>query len=257
MTLLGPADVAPFRIINKAGRSSFLLLGDHAGNAVPAKLARLGLGEGDLTRHIALDIGVSTLGARLAQSLDACFIEQRYSRLVVDCNRHAGAEDAMAAHSDGTMVPANRDLAPADRAERLAEIYEPYHRAIAETLAERKHAGRSTVLVALHSFTPSLAGGALRPWDIGVLHDGRNDGFARALLAALNAQAGTAQPGLCVGDNQPYRMDDTDYTVPRHAYPALPYVEVEVNQRRLSDDPGVMQMASFLAGALTEASAVA
>ncbi|MDP9056701.1 MAG: N-formylglutamate amidohydrolase [Pseudomonadota bacterium] len=248
MTLLGPADAAPFRIINKAGRSSFLLLGDHAGNAIPAKLAWLGLGEGDLTRHIAWDIGVSALGTRLAQSLDACFIEQRYSRLVVDCNRHAAAPDAMAARSDGTVVPANVDLAPADRAARLAEIYEPYHRAIADTLAERLIARRPTVLVALHSFTPSLAGGALRPWDIGVLHDGRNDGFARALLALL-----TATPGLCVGDNQPYQMNGTDYTVPRHAWPALPYVEVEVNQRRLADDPGIMEMASVLTKMLTEA----
>jgi len=251
MTLLGPADTAPFRITNKGGRSSFLLLGDHAGNAVPAKLARLGLGEGDLARHIALDIGVSGLGVRLAEMLDACFIEQRYSRLVVDCNRHAGAQEAMAAQSDGIVVPANLDLSPAERAERITEIYEPYHPAIAETLAERQLAGRPTVLVALHSFTPSLAGGAVRPWDIGVLHDGRNDRFARALLAGL-----AALPGLCVGDNQPYRMDDTDYTVPRHAWPGLPYVELEVSQRRLADDPGVTDIARLLADGMTEASAM-
>ena len=37
--------------------------------------------------------------------------------------------------------------------------------------------------------------------------------------------------GLTIGDNEPYRMDATDYTVPRHAYPReLPYVEVEVRQ---------------------------
>jgi predicted N-formylglutamate amidohydrolase len=247
MTLLGPTDTAPFRVINKAGRSSFLLIGDHAGNAVPAKLARLGLGEAELARHIALDVGVSALGARLADLLDACFIEQRYSRLVVDCNRHAEAADAMAAHSDGTPVPANRDLAPADRAERIAEIYEPYHQAIADTLMARATAGRQTILVALHSFTPGLAGIA-RPWDIGVLHDRGNTGVALALLAVLQTQ-----DGLCVGDNQPYRMDDTDYTVPRHAFPALPYVELEVNQRRLADDAGVARMGELLAAALAKA----
>jgi predicted N-formylglutamate amidohydrolase len=218
---------------------------------VPKKLARLGLDEAELSRHIAIDIGVSALGARLAGLLDACFIEQHYSRLVVDCNRHAAASDIMAAQSDGTMVPGNRDLSPADRAARMGEIYEPYHRAIADALAARERAGRATVLVALHSFTPSLKGGADRPWDIGVLHGGGDAGFARALLAALSARR-----GLCVGDNAPYRMDETDYTVPRHAWAmGLAYVELEVNQGRLGDDAGVASMAEVLAGAMNEAMA--
>lgn len=248
MTLLGPTDGMPFHITNTAGRSSFLLVGDHAGHAVPAKLARLGLADADLARHIALDIGVSALGGRLAKLLDACFIEQHYSRLVVDCNRHADAADALAPVSDGTPVPANRGLDAVARQARLDEIYEPYHRAIAETLVARRQSGQATVLIALHSFTPSLAG-AHRPWDIGVLHGGGNDAFARALLAALAAQA-----GLCIGDNVPYRMDDTDYTVPRHAFAgALPYAEIEVNQRRLADRAGVDDMAGRLAPALIQA----
>jgi len=248
MTLLGPTDCAPFRIINKAGRSSFLLVGDHAGNEVPLKLARLGLDAAELSRHIAVDIGVSALGAGLAARLDACFIEQRYSRLVVDCNRHAGAVDAMAPESDGTAVPANRNLAPADREGRLREIYQPYHGAIAEALAERARSGRATVFLALHSFTPSLAGQA-RPWDIGVLYGDGNAGFAQALLAGLRGQG-----GICVGDNQPYRMDETDYTVPRHAWPAgLPYVELEVNQRLLANDAGIADIADGLAAALVSA----
>lgn len=248
MTLLGPTDTAPFRVINKAGRSSFLLIGDHAGNAVPENLARLGLDDAELSRHIGLDIGVSALGARLAQLLDACFIEQRYSRLVVDCNRHATAGDAMAALSDGTPVPANRDLAPGDRAARLREIYEPYHRAIADTLAVREQAGRATVLIALHSFTPNMAGVA-RPWDIGVLHGRGNVGFALALLADLQAR-----DALCIGDNEPYRMDDTDYTVPHHAWPAvLPYAELEVSQGRLANAAGIAEMADVLAAAMAEA----
>lgn len=250
MTLLGPLDSVPFRVINTAGRSSFLLLGDHAGNAVPAGLARLGLDERELTRHIAIDIGVAALGARLAERLDACFIEQRYSRLVVDCNRHDEATDAMAAFSDGTVVPANCDITPLERRARIEEIYEPYHRMIAETLAARKQAARPTIVIALHSFTPSMAGVA-RPWDIGVLHAGGNVDFAHATLAALNAT-----PGFCIGDNEPYRMDHTDYTVPRHAIAAgLAYAELEVSQQRLADDTGVAEMADVLAAVLAKANA--
>lgn len=246
MTLLGPTDTAPFRVVNQAGRSSFLLVGDHAGNAVPAKLARLGLDDAELSRHIAIDIGVSALGARLAELLDACFIEQRYSRLVVDCNRHAEADDVMAATSDGTEIAANRDLTPADISARLDEIYEPYHRAIADTLVARERVGHATVLIALHSFTPCLAGGTARPWDIGILHGRGQAGFALALMAALREY-----DALCIGDNEPYRMDDTDYTVPRHAWAAgLAYVEIEVNQARLATDSGVQEIAGVLAAAM-------
>ncbi len=245
MTLLGPGDVAPFRVTNTVGQSSFLLIGDHAGREVPAKLTRLGLNEADLSRHIALDIGVSALGQRLAERLDACFIEQRYSRLVVDCNRHTDAIDAMAAHSDGALVPANQGIAPAERAARQREIYSPYQDAIRDARAARQAAGQATVLVSLHSFTPHLAGQA-RPWDIGVLHDRGDTSFALAMLAALRAHS-----ELCVGDNAPYRMDHTDYTVPHHAYAAgLPYVELEVNQRCLADRAGIESMAALVADAL-------
>ena len=248
MTLLGPADVAPFRVINKAGRSLFLLIGDHAGNTVPVSLARLGLSDADLARHIAIDIGVSALGARLADLLDACFIEQRYSRLVVDCNRHTHAADCMAAVSDGTVVPGNAAIAPADRAERLYAIYEPYHEAIRAALAARRDAGQRTVLVSLHSFTPSM-GGVARPWDVGVLHDRGDTSFAMRVLTALRAQG-----GLCVGENEPYQMDDTDYTVPHHAYANhLAYVELEVSQRRMGDQSGVEQIAEILAPVLEDA----
>ena len=58
-------------------------------------------------------------------------------------------------------------------------------------------------------------------------------------------------PGLRVGDNQPYVMDQTDYTVPRHAFPrGLPYVEVEVRQDCLTDPAGVTRIADLLADAL-------
>ena len=246
MTLLGPADAAPFRITNSAGQSSFLFTGDHAGNAVPAKLARLGLSDADLARHIAIDIGVSALGVCLAGLLDACFIEQHYSRLVVDCNRHADAGDAMPAHSDGTLVPGNQAITPNERAGRLGEIYEPYHHAISEALAVRNRAGRRTVLVALHSFTPCLVGGPTRPWDVGVLYGGGEVAFAQSVLAGLRAY-----PGICVGDNEPYRMDATDYSVPCHAFAArLPYVEIEVNQRRLAERASIEDMAALLADVL-------
>lgn len=228
-SLLAANDPPPVGIVNPVGASSFLLIGDHAGNAVPERLGSLGLGEADLARHIGWDIGIMGLGTLLAEALDAPFVHQAYSRLVVDCNRDPGAKDAIAEISDATLVPGNAGLSEDARAERFSTIHEPYHVAIADMLAERDAARRDTILVALHSFTPRM-NGMDRPWQAGVLHDRGDPAFARRVLAALRER-----PGLTVGDNQPYAMDSIDYTIPRHAYPAMrPYVELEVRQDLLA-----------------------
>src|SRR5450759_1187858 len=85
--LLGGQDVPPVLEHNPAGRSPFLLTCDHYGRAIPRILGDLGLPAGELTRHIAWDIGIAGLAEALAQHLDAHLIAQRYSRLVIDCNR--------------------------------------------------------------------------------------------------------------------------------------------------------------------------
>jgi predicted N-formylglutamate amidohydrolase len=234
-SLLTADDPPPFQIINPAGASSFLIVCDHAGNRVPAALGTLGLGESDLTRHIAWDPGALELSELLSEALDAKLIRQTYSRLVVDCNRGPDAADAIASVSDGTMVPGNQALSPIDRAARFAEIHEPYQSAIASAISA------DTVIVSIHSFTPEMKG-VKRPWEVGVLHHLGNTNFALAVLASLNEMI-----DLPVGDNQPYAMDGIDYTVPRHAYPAgLPYVEIEVRQDILSTPEGRVRIAVLL-----------
>jgi predicted N-formylglutamate amidohydrolase len=241
--LLWADDPPPVRVKNAGGRSLFLLLGDHAGNLVPESLGFLGLGDDDLRRHIALDIGVSQLGAALAEHLDAPFIEQRYSRLVIDCNRAPLSPESVAAVSDGTTIPANEGLPLSARKQRMDEIFNPYHAVIAQHLE-----GREAIVVSLHSFTPSL-GGDERPWDIGVLYDGGDTGFAIRFLSLLQASG-----AWCIGDNRPYTMDETDYTVPRHAYPKrLPYVEIEVRQDHLSTTQGIAEMARAIGNFLVHA----
>lgn len=247
--LLAVHDPAPVVKINPEGRSSFVLLGDHAGNLIPSKLGGLGLGAADLQRHIAWDIGVDALGTRLAAALDCLFIRQIYSRLVIDCNRAVVADDCIAESSDGTPVPGNRRLASAARGERIAAIYAPYHEAIAAELSRRDALGIKTIVVALHSFTARM-NGAERPWHVGVLHDGGDPAFAISVLAALQSGA------FVIGDNEPYRMDKTDYTVPRHAYAARrPYVELEVRQDLLASDTQCDEWAATIASALHRAAA--
>ena len=238
----------PTAIVNPNGVSPFLLIGDHGGNRVPGALAQLGLPDTELARHIGWDIGVTAMGEALSGTLDAAFIHQIYSRLVIDCNRDPTAPDAMPMISDGTLVPGNAALDPPARAARIAAIHAPYHAAIGEVVARRRALGQPTTLVALHSFTPVMKGIA-RPWHCGILHNGANDGLARAMIAGLRAEG-----DLVVGDNEPYAMDRIDYTIPRHAFTAgLPYVEIEVRQDLLGDAAGIAAWAARLARLLPAA----
>ena len=229
-SVLAAGDPPPVTQHNLAGPSRFLLIGDHAGNTIASSLGGLGLSEAERNRHIGWDIGIAGLGAALAERLDAAFLGQHYSRLVIDCNRDPGSANAIPDVSDGTLIPGNVGLDEAARAARVAAIHAPYHAAIAATLDTRAAAGRATILIALHSFTP-VFGGVARPWHAGVLHDAGDTRFALAVLRGLQRE-----PDLVVGDNEPYRMDGTDHTVPRHAFPRrLPYLELEVRQDLIAD----------------------
>lgn len=242
---LAAGDPAPVIVFNPDRPSPFLLIGDHAGIAIPAALGTLGVSREDLARHIACDIGVRGLGEALALRLDCAFIHQAYSRLVIDCNRDPASADAIPERSDGTDIPGNRGIDAADAEARRAAIHVPYQAAIGAEIARRAGAGHATVLVSLHSFTPAMRGKA-RPWHVGILHDGGDARFARAVLAELGRET-----DLVVGDNQPYRMDATDHSVPRHAFAAgRPYVELEIRQDLLGDEAGQRHWSEILATAL-------
>jgi predicted N-formylglutamate amidohydrolase len=251
--LLGPDDPAPVITLNIDRPSPFLLIGDHAGNAIAARLGTLGLSDADRARHIACDIGVRGLGEALARRLDGPFLHQAYSRLVIDCNRDPASDEAIPERSDGTAIPGNIGIDAAERAARIAQIFQPYQDAIAAEIDRRTAIGHPPILVSLHSFTPSLTmqgmGREARPWHVGVLHGFGHSGFAKAVLARLRRET-----DLVVGDNQPYRMDDTDYTVPRHAFAAgLLYVELEIRQDLIADLAGQIHWAELLATAMTQA----
>ncbi len=248
--LLARDEGSPTIVTNPGADSPFLLLGDHAGRVIPRSLGTLGLSPAERRRHIAWDIGVAGLGRVLSAALDATFIRQRYSRLVIDCNRDPTRPDAICAVSDGAVVPGNADLTPGQRQARLAAIAAPYHAAIAAALDRRSDA--PTTLIALHSFTPVMAGFA-RPWRFGVLHAG-DSAYSRAVLARLTAEFG---PDI-VGDNQPYRMDEVDYTIPHHAGPrGLDYLELEVRQDLIGDPAGQRAVAGIIARVLPQALAAA
>jgi predicted N-formylglutamate amidohydrolase len=245
--ILSANDPPPVAVSNQGGQSPFLLIGDHAGRAVPEGLAALGLAPEAFDLHIAWDIGVAGLGRRLADGLDACFISQAYSRLVIDCNRRLKDPSSIAVTSDRIEIPGNRALPLEAALARRREIYDPYHAAIATELDRRAADARPTALVSLHSFTPVFQG-IERTWRFGVLH--RNDSRLSArVLALLKTEVGAA-----VGDNQPYALDEKDNTVPLHADPrGLDYLELEIRQDLIATDEGQAEVAAIINRILMDA----
>ena len=251
--LLSRADPDPVWVGNAGGRSPLLLICDHAGLRIPAALNGLGVSAADMQRHIACDIGVEGLGLRLARELDAVCIGQRYSRLVIDCNREPGTADSIAGYSDGTVIHGNLGLDPAAIDARKKEIFDPYHARITLELDARRERGQACCLILLHSFTP-VWGGLARRWHLGLLYN-RDARLARSLLATLQQIDTGADSDLIVGDNQPYSgTDGTDYALNHHGEArGLPYVELEIRQDLIIDSAGQAVWASRLAQALTAA----
>jgi len=251
MPLLSRDERPPYFVVNPGAASPLLLVGDHSGAAIPASLDRLGLPASALERHIALDIGVAALGARLAEALGATFIAQRFSRLVIDCNRDPSVPSAMPEVSETTPIPGNVGLSAVDRAARVAAIFTPYHTRIAALLDARAAAGRRTVFVAMHSFTPVFKGES-RAVQVGVLFN-RDVRLAEALLHLLRAEG-----DIVVGENAPYAVSDTsDYGVPVHGEQrGLPHVEVEIRQDLIADAAGQAAWAARFARLLPAADAL-
>jgi predicted N-formylglutamate amidohydrolase len=247
-SFLAADEPAPFAVYNAEGPSPFLLVADHAGNATPRALGRLGVAESEYSRHIAWDIGIAGLSRLLADALDATLIRQNYSRLVIDCNRPPGVATSIPEMSELTAIPGNVALSEADKAVRASAVFWPYHAHIEAELDRRRQSSRAAVLIALHSFTPVFKGVA-RPWHAALLYH-RDPRFARGLLALLKRER-----GLIVGDNEPYFVsDETDYTIPVHGERrGLLHALIEVRQDLIADDKGQREWAHRLASLLPEA----
>jgi predicted N-formylglutamate amidohydrolase len=241
------ADVPPVHEINSDGRSPFLFTCDHYGRLIPRALGNLGLPESELVRHIAWDIGIAGVAEMLADALDVHLVAQRYSRLVIDCNRPPGVASSIPLISEATTIPRNEGLSAAEAETRRREIFDPYHRRIDEIIEARLHRGQPTVLVSLHSFTPVYAGIA-RPWHVGTLYH-RDHTLSPLLLQSLRAEG-----DLVVGDNEPYAVSDiTDYTIPVHGeMRGLINTGIEIRQDLIGDQSGQRQWAERLTRILGE-----
>lgn len=197
---------------------------------MPAEYVDLGLGPVELADHIAWDIGAAALARAVAAEFAAPVVESGTSRLVVDCNRDLHDRDLIVEETHGVVVPGNRALDAAARADRVARWHAPYHAAVDDVLATRPE---PTILVSIHTFTPDLRG-ERRALDVGVLYDDHVP-LAGTLADAL------ATTGLVVRHNEPYSgLAGLIYSARVHGTRhGFRYVELEVNNALVRDDEGV------------------
>jgi predicted N-formylglutamate amidohydrolase len=245
--LIGRDDPAPYVVLGEHGRAPALIVCDHASRAFPRALDRLGLPELATWQHIAWDLGAGEVARGLAHALEAPAVLAGYSRLVVDCNRHPSDPEAFRVESDGWPIPGNQGLGEYERRVRLGSFFDPYHECIDAMLHGFRLREVVPLLIAVHSFAPRLGrDGAPRPWHVGVLWD-RDEANARRLRDALRAE-----PGLVVGDNEPYSgKHPANYTIDHHAKAnGLPHVCLEVRQDLIDSPAGVERWVRILHRAL-------
>jgi predicted N-formylglutamate amidohydrolase len=230
--MLGPADPSPFELVNPDGKAPCLIVCDHASHVIPESLGDLGVAPAHRYEHIAWDIGAAVMARRLAERLDAPAVLAGFSRLVVDCNRYLDDPSAFVHTSDQVAVPGNIAMTDSERAQRVAQIYRPYHNAIDDALERFDEAGVTPAVIAVHTMTAQMRGRELRPQQFTMCW-ARDDRMALPVMDRLRA------PGdIVVGDNLPYGMDlGEDYTVPEHAMRrGLPHLQYEVRQDLVTAD---------------------
>lgn len=239
---------AAVETVNGQGSSRFVLTCEHASNFIPDSYERLGLPEAELRRHIAWDIGAGAVARALAAMIDAPLFLAGYSRLLIDCNRPIGSATSIPVVSESTSIPGNEGLSQAERDGRAKDYYWPFQNTVSAHLDQRKAAGRATIVLGIHSFTPVFKGFA-RPWHAGILFR-KSAEFGHSLVEALQS------PGLTIVANEPYRIgDDGDYTVPVHGEGrGLDVALVEIRQDLIADDKGAQEWAGRLRDALLKLS---
>jgi len=223
-----------YRSIGDTAPGGILIEADHASARVPDGID-LGIDPALLNEHVAIDIGVGAIAELLVQRPGFAAFMGNVSRLVCDYNRPENGTGFAPGTSDGHVVPGNAlDRAGYDA--RLDRFYRPYHSALADLVARM----RPSLILSLHSFTPKLASrpDEPRPWHIGILYNQDRRGADLALDVLRR------EPGLVVGDQEPYSGTELNETMDRHAEAnGILYIGVEIRQDLIGNAAGQEQWA--------------
>ncbi|MFC3615321.1 N-formylglutamate amidohydrolase [Lutimaribacter marinistellae] len=242
-SILSDSDPSPVSIVNAESHAPVLLLCEHAGQAIPKSLAKLGVSQNVIDSHRGWDIGALAVARDVASHLNAPLVIQAYSRLVIDANRPPDSPHAVPVEVDGVTIFGNVGITPEQQLQRVEEIFAPLDNTLIDMMRTLQPKG----CFSIHSFTPIMDGNS-RPWHAGFLSR-RDMSTAHALLEAIARQ----KPGLTMAVNQPYQIDDeTDWFIPRHAEPSgAAHALIEIRNDLISDAQGAAEWARMIAHAIS------
>ncbi|ABC63475.1 N-formylglutamate amidohydrolase [Erythrobacter litoralis] len=227
-------DDNPYRQVGEPIPGKIVCVADHASNFVPEDI-ELGIDPALLETHIGYDIGTGGIADRLARRHAIPAHIACVSRLVCDLHRREDDAAVMPTSSDGHLIAGNIG---ADVEKRLAKYHRPYHEALASWLDD----ARPELIVALHSFTPSLeTSDEERPWEVALLYN-QDDSAAQHAIRLFGEE------GLTVGNNEPYSGKELNATMDRHAEAhGRHYLTVEIRQDLITNEADQARWAAMIA----------
>ena len=243
--VLSHDDPPPLSFLPSAANDyPIVLVCDHAGNLVPKRLRENAPSPHLMKSHIAIDVGARQLAIKIASLLELPLVMQRYSRLVIDCNRPLHAPDLIPETSDGVAIRMNQNLTDSQIKDRWNSIHRPYHLFISDLLDSRSDHGSGRGFLAVHSFTPQLHNAPPRSWHMDVMR--RNSSkFVEHFLTSLRHR----MPDYQIGFQKVFQIgDDVDYTLPFHGeIEKVPlHASLEVRNDLLQSDEAIDRMANVI-----------
>lgn len=240
-TGLGTAAFPPYTQIDGNAASGWLIVCDHASNAMPAEYDTLGLPQAQLERHIGYDIGAAGVTRELARLTGAPALMSNYSRILIDPNRGSDDPTLIMRLSDGAVVPGNAKVDDVERKKRVERYYAPYHQAIELAIDQAIEEGHPPAILSIHTFTENWRG-VLRPWHAGVLWD-NDPRFPVPLLQALQAE-----DDIVADENVPYTGELKGDCLYQHGTQrGLAHALIEIRQDLVRDAKGQLEWAERLA----------
>ena len=190
-------------VVNPEGDFPVLLLCEHANNRLPVDVpAYLDMDQAFLDSYHGYDLGIPHVARRCAYKLGATLVAGVYSRLLIDLNRHLGAEDLFKEHDDGIEIPANKGASDDDIQHRINTYYHPYHEICEKHRKRLQKKYTQPVMFSMHSFPRHQTGyEAPFPWHF-TLHYNSDERVANIVRDYLEKH----HTDLHIGNNEPYDL---------------------------------------------------
>ncbi len=224
-------------------RPALILSCEHASSHIPAAYAALFRSQRArraLASHRGFDPGALWVARVLSRELGAPLFCVRVSRLLIEVNRSLSHSALFSEFTSGLG---------AREAQRLvARYYAPHRERVQQAVSAELAIHHRVLHVAVHSFTPVLAG-VTREADVGLLYDPRRP-RELALARAWGARFGAA---FRVRRNYPYRGVSDGLTTALRKHFGHRYLgfELELNQACLVAPEGRHRLARAVRDSLT------